>query len=43
VFGGLTLDPLSWLIVHGAQTEIIWMKKPDFLKLWALQKKDIKK
>lgn len=38
--GGLTLDPLTWLVVHGSQTEIVWIKRPDFEKLWNIQKKD---
>jgi len=42
-FGGITLDNLTWLIVHGTQTEVVWMKRIDFDKLWNLQKKDIVK
>ena len=29
-FGGLTVDPLTWIITYGAQTEIIWFAKKEF-------------
>jgi hypothetical protein len=41
--GGLTTDPLSWMVSHGKQTEIMWFDKEDFMTLWNLQKEDTAK
>ena len=39
-FGGLTVDPLTWIIAQGTQTEILWLSPMEFSALWDLQKYD---
>jgi hypothetical protein len=38
--GGLTCDPLTWMISASCQTEILWFTKDIFQALWDEQKDD---
>jgi hypothetical protein len=38
--GGLTGDPLTWMITH-CHCDILIMDKVDFIDLWNIQKMDI--
>jgi hypothetical protein len=33
-FGGITMNPLTWITCHGKQTEILWLSKNQFQLLW---------